>query len=134
MNVNENVEFGYKIRQLLNQGAETLDSDSNVVTRLHQARRTALDHRQTRTSGARLAGIGSIVDHSFFCHARSFLMIAALGLGALGIYYWNGFEQAQEHEEIDSALLADELPPSAYLDPGFQAWLESTSHSSSPQN
>jgi hypothetical protein len=49
----------------------------------------------------------------------------------MGTYYWNAFEQVQENEEIDSALLADELPPSAYLDRGFHAWLERTSDSSS---
>jgi hypothetical protein len=32
-------------------------------------------------------------------------------------------EKAAENEEIDSALLADDLPINAYLDKGFQAWL-----------
>jgi hypothetical protein len=60
-------------------------------------------------------------------------LIAAMALviGATGTYYWNAYEQAQEYEEIDSALLADELPPSAYLDRGFHAWLERASDSSS---
>ena len=38
------------------------------------------------------------------------------------------FERAAELEEIDSALLADDLPINAYLDKGFQAWL--SEHSS----
>ena len=55
---------------------------------------------------------------------RTFLAILALLLGVVFAYYWNAFEQASENEEIDSALLAEELPPNAYLDRGFQAWLE----------
>ena len=43
----------------------------------------------------------------------------------------DAFEQAREYEEIDSALLTDELPPSAYLDRGFHAWLEHASDSPS---
>ena len=48
----------------------------------------------------------------------------ALTVGAVGAYYWNTFDQAVEHAEIDSALLADEVPFNAYIDQGFMAWLE----------
>ena len=78
-----------------------------------------------------MAGIGHTVEFAFLSNARSLLTAMALILGATGTYYWNAFEQAREYEEIDSALLADELPPSAYLDRGFQAWLERASDSSS---
>lgn len=132
MNINENTELSYKLRQLLNQGIQTLDVD--IVTRLRQARRTALDRHKIGTMETQLVGIGSFIGHDFFHHTRKLLMVITLSFGAIGTYYWNGLEQAREYEEIDSALLADELPPSAYLDPGFQVWLESTSHSSSSQN
>jgi hypothetical protein len=79
----------------------------------------------------RLAGLGQGLDFDFAAHARTLLAIVALSIGATGTYYWNAFEQAQVFEEIDSALLADELPPSAYLDKGFHAWLERGSDSSS---
>jgi hypothetical protein len=79
----------------------------------------------------RLAGIGHGIDFNFAAHARTVLAIMALTVGATGTYYWNAFAEAQEYEEIDSALLADELPPSAYLDKGFHAWLERGSDSSS---
>jgi hypothetical protein len=78
-----------------------------------------------------LAGIGRDLEFSVLANARSLLAVLALIVGATGTYYWNAFEQAREYEEIDSALLADELPPSAYLDRGFQAWLERASDSSS---
>ena len=78
-----------------------------------------------------MAGIGHTVEVAFLANARNLLAVMALSVGVIGTYYWNAFEQAQENEEIDSALLADELPPSAYLDRGFQAWLERASDSSS---
>lgn len=127
--MNEDTEFGYKARQILNQGVDSLDR--KVVGRLHEARQVALNSQRMPVAGLRLAGIGHAVEFAFLPNARNLLAAMALILGATGTYYWNAFEQAQEYEEIDSALLADELPPSAYLDRGFQAWLEHASDSSS---
>lgn len=127
--MNEDTEFGYKTRQILNQGVDKLDQD--VAGRLHDARQIALRSQRVSVGGLRFAGIGQAVEFAFLANARSLIAAMALSLGAMGTYYWNAFEQAQEFEEIDSALLADELPPSAYLDRGFQAWLERASDSSS---
>jgi hypothetical protein len=46
---------------------------------------------------------------------------------AAGLLYW---QVASHHEsvELDTALLADELPIHAYTDPGFDAWLRHSSH------
>jgi hypothetical protein len=74
---------------------------------------------------------GNGIDFGVGRHVRTAFAVAALVIGATGTYYWNAYSQAQEYEEIDSALLADELPPSAYLDKGFHAWLERGSDSSS---
>lgn len=127
--MNEDTEFGYKARQILNQGLDALDED--VAGRLHQARQVALNNQRVPIRGLRMAGVGPTVEHALFSNARMLLAVSALSIGAAGTYYWNAFEQAREYEEIDSALLADELPPSAYLDRGFHAWLERASDSSS---
>ncbi len=127
--MNEDTEFGYKTRQILNQGVDTLDR--KVAGRLHDARQIALRSQQAPVGGLRMAGIGHTVEFAFLANARNLLAAMALSIGVMGTYYWNAFEQVQENEEIDSALLADELPPSAYLDRGFHAWLERTSDSSS---
>jgi hypothetical protein len=127
--MNEETRFGYRARQILNQGLDGLDV--KVTGRLHQARQLALNCQRVPVKGLRLSGIGHSVEFAFFSHARSLLAVMALTIGATGTYYWNAYEQAQEYEEIDSALLSDELPPSAYLDRGFHAWLERASDSSS---
>jgi hypothetical protein len=127
--MNDDTKFGYKARQNLNQGLDSLDG--SVVERLHQARQAALDSQRVWVKGLRIAGIGHNVELAMLANARKLLAIIALSVGAMGTYYWDAFEQAQEYEEVDSALLADELPPSAYLDRGFHAWLERASDSSS---
>jgi hypothetical protein len=125
----DDTEFGYKTRQILNQGLDTLDG--KVAARLHQARQLALNSQRMPVVGLRLAGIGHTLELTFLANARNLIAVMALSIGAMGSYYWNAFEQAQEYEEIDSALLAGDLPPSAYLDRGFHAWLEHASDSSS---
>ncbi len=50
-----------------------------------------------------------------------------LAIGVVGVSTWNDYQKAAEFEEIDSALLADDLPINAYLDKGFQAWLSEQS-------
>lgn len=127
--MNEETEFGYKIRQVLNQGLDAFDRET--AGRLHQARETALNSQRLPVRGLRMAGLGHNFEYALFANARMLLAVLALSVGATGTYYWNAFEQAREYEEIDSALLADELPPSAYLDRGFHAWLERASDSSS---
>ena len=128
--MNQETEFGYKARQILNQGLENLDS--KISLHLQQARQSALDRQRLPVRRLRLAGMGYDFDLiNFASHARTLLAVLALTIGATGTYYWNAYAQAQEFEEIDSALLADDLPPSAYLDRGFHAWLERGSDSDS---
>jgi len=64
-----------------------------------------------------------------------------LGLGSaipllslvVGLVYLSGFHSKQwlnEISRIDTALLADELPPDAFTDPGFLAYLKSERNTS----
>lgn len=55
----------------------------------------------------------------------SFLPMVALVGGLWGIHTWYKHEQAVAAADVDIALLADELPPSAYSDPGFEEFLNS---------
>ena len=94
--MNEDTEFGYKARQILNQGLDTLDRE--VAGRLHQARQAALNGQRVPVRGLRLAGIGNTVEVAFFANARNLIAVMALTIGAMGTYYWNAFEQTQEYE------------------------------------
>lgn len=124
----EELRIAQKIRRVLDEGTGTLDR--KVADRLHEARQKALAHQRVAVGGLSFAGMGHFATHRFPTYARTLVAAFALLAGVVFTYYWNSFEQAAENAEIDSALLSDELPPAAYLDKGFQAWLERSSQPS----
>ncbi|CAG4885308.1 conserved protein of unknown function [Georgfuchsia toluolica] len=125
-----NLEGMQKIRQALDSGAASLDS--SIATRLAKVRYNALDHqKKVAATSLSLAGIGSGMGNILLPRfPRMLVAIAALTLGIAGTYYLNAFDQADENADVDSALLADDLPIDAYTDHGFQTWLEHSSQSS----
>jgi hypothetical protein len=115
------LDFGFRLCQTLDRGTAAIDRETS--DRLFDIRQQALSRHRT-SAGLSLAGFGGITTDSFGGYARGLLAAMALTVGAVGAYYWNTFDQAVEHAEIDSALLADEVPFNAYIDQGFMAWLE----------
>lgn len=126
--MNEELQFAHKIRHVLYQGTDTLDS--KVAARLHAARTAALGHQRQPAALLSLAGLGHLTTDFFRSSFAPTVLAFALVIGAAGALYVDDVMQADETEEIDSALLSDELPINAYLDDGFQAWVDSTSPSS----
>jgi hypothetical protein len=127
-------EFGQKLCRVLDRGTASIDREA--AGRLFDIRQQALG-RYRPAARLSLAGFGDLTV-SGRDYARGLLAALALSIGAFGAYYWNTLDQAVEHAEIDSALLADEVPFNAYIDQGFMAWLEdlkdgSSSDDSSPQ-
>ena len=122
-NLRDEQQFAYKVRHLLEHSTDNLDSAT--LNKLKAARQNALSHqKQAAAANLGLAGVGHIVHDVLLPQARTMAALLALAIGVMGTYYWNNFQQAAENEEIDSALLADDLPINAYLDHGFHAWLE----------
>ncbi len=124
--MNEEREIAYKVRHYLNLGADKIDR--KTADRLFESRMKALSHQKVAGAHLSLTGVGHIATDVFLPHARALVAIAVLVFAVFGVSTWNDFQKADEHEAIDSALLADDLPISAYLDKGFQAWL--SEHSS----
>jgi hypothetical protein len=60
---------------------------------------------------------------------RSSAMALALVAVFLGGDYWTTVSRVTALQEVDAALLMDDLPIEAYLDPDFRAWLSRDSHS-----
>ncbi|MBC7514519.1 MAG: DUF3619 family protein [Herminiimonas sp.] len=124
------VNFAYKIRHALNEHAEHLPAPT--VDRLAAARMLAVARKKkdaparvTVTQGA-LAGAGG----AFFEQPLSWLgrlgVVAPVLLGAalfVGMYQSAQQQRISELADIDAAVLTDELPLSAYLDHGFNAYL-----------
>lgn len=123
------LKLTYKIRQVLNQGTERLDR--TTVDRLYAARQNALAQQKVAVRGLSLAGFGEwFTGETVPTYARTVIAAFALLIGVISTYVWSNFEQAAENAEIDSALLSDDIPPAAYLDKGFHAWLDRSSQSS----
>lgn len=51
------------------------------------------------------------------------LPVLALAIGMAGIFHHEQQRQIREIADIDIAVLSDELPPSAYADSGFRAFV-----------
>ena len=129
----DQLRLGIQIRQALDQGTNGLDP--KLAARLREMRGKALERQKRSAAQLSLAGLGGIDAPLLWGCARSAIAILALMMGMAGTYYWNKVQDAEDYAEIDSELLADDLPVAAYTDKGFAAWVERSAQSSqsSPQ-
>jgi hypothetical protein len=119
------LQFANKLRKALN---ETARVDAPIAQRLRAARERALARQRpepAQVSGLAWAGnvFGRFGGPSGFS-LRVLVPLAVLVFGLLAIWGWQQSVRVAEVEEIDVQLLTDELPPEAYLDKGFEAWLK----------
>ena len=130
--MNEN-EFGYRVRQALNEGAEHLDY--KTAYRLEQARQKALSaHRVGLAPAFRpilvpAAGPTFEKDEPVGWAQRLGLIapVLAIVIGFIGIYQWQHEQRINQLADIDFAVLLDEAPIDAYADKGFGALLQTNS-------
>lgn len=115
--------FAYRIRQTLNQGSH--DIPPAALRRLEAARHLALSRQKQAAPALALAGgHGSIhFGGPLPGYLKPILAALALLLGMYISFYWQSHEYISEMEAVDSALLADDLPPEAFLDQDFSEWL-----------
>lgn len=119
--------YAYRVRQALNHGLK--DIPPAASRRLEAARHLALSKQKAAAPQMALAG-ASHPAFSFGTHVpylKQILSIIALLLGMWISFYWHSVQYVTELEEVDSALLADDLPPEAFLDNDFFEWLKDDS-------
>jgi hypothetical protein len=114
--------FSVRIRHALDASADAIEP--GTARKLRLARERALARVPATSSRLSLAGFGHLNLDGFWPASRAAIALIVLALAVGGVSYWHTVEQAAEYEEIDSALLADDLPINAYLDRGFDAWLK----------
>jgi hypothetical protein len=127
-------QFTREIRAALDEASGRLPF--RVSHRLEQARLAALSRQRTslvRTLApaprpALVAAGGPTEDtHSPWRRVLITLLPAlALIAGLMAIAVWNETETADEIAEIDSAVLTDDVPLSAYTDRGFGVFLKNS--------
>lgn len=64
----------------------------------------------------------------------SVLPLLALLVGLVTVQWLDGEQTVSDLAEIDTALLVDDLPPTAYSDPGFMQFLRQSGSESRPQD
>jgi hypothetical protein len=60
--------------------------------------------------------------------------LAVLVFGLIGIAQWQDDSRINDIAEVDAALLTDDVPPDAYADSGFMAFLKNGPLSDSTNN
>jgi hypothetical protein len=119
------LHFAYKIRQHLNRGVHELPPAT--CDRLRAARERALAVQRVPVRQSILAAAGSFVQHQVeSLNLRQLGLALLVAVGIVTYTYWSADQSIAEIEAIDSALLADDLPISAFTDSGFIAWLKSS--------
>ena len=118
--------IAHRLVALLDEGAQNIDH--RIERRLAASRQRALAvQRATRTRLGLAGVVGGVLD-DIGDMARSWVTLIALMILAGSAHYASQAQRLAEIEEVDSALLADDLPIDAYLDRGFDAWLKDLSH------
>lgn len=119
--------YAHRVRQALNHGLK--DISPAAARRLEAARHLALAKQKQTSAEQVLAGHGSSSFNlgSHTPYLQQILAIAALLLGMWLSFYWQSVQYTSALEEVDSALLSDDLPPEAFLDNDFFEWLKDDS-------
>jgi len=125
--------FGLSIAARLSDAADDLPYD--ISERLRAARMQALGKRKvsvTRTAtvvtpSGRAATLTFGNEHlSWWNRLGAALPLLALVLGLVAINVVQNDNRDKELAEIDAALLTDDLPPTAYTDPGFAQFVKAS--------
>lgn len=121
-------DFGYKIRAALNENIDNLPAQS--IQRLATARKLALSHKKAPSGLALFQS--KVATHAGHFFNDPFAWLVRIGatipmiilvVGLIGIYEADEARRISDLAEMDAAVLADELPLSAYADDGFNAFL-----------
>ena len=130
--------FALDIAARLSEGAQQAPRD--IAERLRFAREQALQRaRDARAPALAPATVASpnggltLASNGprstpWWLRLASVLPLCALVAGLLLIQESNTRAQIRAAAEIDAALLSDDLPPTAYSDPGFGEFLKTSGH------
>ncbi|HVE06871.1 MAG TPA: DUF3619 family protein [Paraburkholderia sp.] len=127
-------EFARQLRRALDENAARIPPAT--ADRLAAARQAALARKKPEPARkfvpvlvpAGMAGAGTLATAPAPRRSklRRFALawpIAALVVSLVAIAYWEDQQRTAELADIDAAMLSDDLPLTAYLDHGFNAYL-----------
>jgi hypothetical protein len=131
----ETLEARFALQVTARLTEQSMNLGADIDTRLRFAREKALSQArlvaaQTRTPVAAVVnarGAAALLGggpSSWWLKFASIAPAFALAAGLFLIQNWHIGMQISAAAEVDAALLADDLPPTAYKDPGFAEFLK----------
>lgn len=129
MNARE-LNFAYKVRHALNENLDNMPT--SIADRLASTRKLALSHQKKQSPIRILAPQTEMAGQVGKFFNQPFSLLGRIGIAApvllgivlfVGLYQYEQQQRISETADIDAAVLSDELPLSAYLDHGFNAYL-----------
>ena len=121
-------QFGRASAALLSQSAQSLPA--GIKDRLHAARIKALSAKKAEKVLAQkpiFAGIfgnWNSGSNGLWDSVGWIAPLVVLVFGLIGIAQWQDDSRINDIAEVDAALLSDDVPPDAYADSGFLAFLK----------
>lgn len=120
-------DFGRKVAGRLSASARELDD--GLVERLRAARERALAVQRPSGRLSRIFGRKAGFRLRFPGLVRPLALSVALLAAVVVGDYWATWARVSTLQEVDTALLIDDLPIDAYLDAEFKAWVQQESRS-----
>ena len=122
--------YGLRVAARLTQAADALPHD--ITERLKAARMQALGRRKVAekavASRVHAAGGSAVLGGGdktgWWSRVAYALPLVVLVIGLVAINVIRNEQAASDLAAVDAALLVDDLPPSAYADPGFVRFLQ----------
>jgi hypothetical protein len=126
----DDINLAYKVRHALNENLDALPA--STTERLASARARAVARKKADAPARKqqqtrpLFNIQAMLSMSGLGRVAVAAPMLAAVFALAGIYHYEQQQRIAELAELDAAVLSDELPLTAYLDHGFNAYLASS--------
>jgi len=124
----DDINLAYRVRHALNENLDRLPA--STTERLAAARARALSRKKAdaplRSQQRRpLFDVRAVFSTAGLGRIAVAAPLLAMVVGLAGVYQYEQQQHIAELAELDAAVLSDELPLTAYIDHGFNAYLAS---------
>jgi hypothetical protein len=123
----DDLNFAYKVRHALNEQLDNLPA--STADRLASARKLAVSRKKSQPVAVlflqrALAGGGNRgTEFTLWAKMGVLVPLLVMVIGLASVAQHEEEQRIAEIAELDAAVLSDELPVTAYLDQGFNAYL-----------
>ena len=124
----DDLNFAYKVRHALNENLDHLPDAA--VDRLAHARKAAMARKKPHAAPLHVAqralagNAGSLFSFEWLGRMGVAVPLMVMIAGLAGIYQYQEEQRIAEVADLDAGVLSDELPLTAYLDQGFNAYVD----------